>query len=91
MDTNVFEQYRKNLKNFQEQVVKMSIASFPGGSKQSDAFSPMKAALNLQESWMNAAFKAQETGISMALGAQQQMSRSYFKMLRKSFFIKDKE
>ncbi len=88
MDTNLFEEYSKQVKDWQQQVFNTWTASFPGGSNQNNFSDTWEAALNLQQDWVNAALKAQEVGINIALVTQQELWHSYFDLFRNSRYTK---
>ena len=88
MDTNLLDEYSKQMKDWQQEVFKTWTASFPGGSNEKNFSSTWETAINLQQDWVNAALKAQEIGINIALGAQQELWRSYFDLLRNSSYLK---
>lgn len=90
MDSNLFDEYWKQMKDLQQQVVKAAIGSFPGGIDQNNPFGTWDTALNLQKDLVDAAIKTQETGINMALSAQQNMCSNYFQLLRSSFRLESK-
>ncbi len=88
MATHLFDEYLKQMKDLQKKVFSATIENLPGGGNQNDLSAPLKKALSFQKGLLNVTLKAQETGINMALSAQQEMWRSYFKLLRNNPHMK---
>ncbi len=89
MATHVFDEYLKQMKDLQKKVFGAMVENLPGGANQSDPSAPLKKALSFQKGLINATLKLQETGVNMALNAQQDMYRSYFKLLRNNPYMKE--
>lgn len=88
MDTNLFNEYSKQVGEWQQKLFNTWVESFPSGSDRDNLSETFKTTLNLQQDWVNAALKAQEVGIDIALGAQKELWRSYFELLRNSPYTK---
>lgn len=91
MATSSFDEYSKQVKDWQKKVLKTTASSFSKVKNKDNSSAPWNKVADFQKSWLNAAIKAQETGVNTALSAQQDLWRNYFKVLRSNPYIKNKE
>ena len=84
MDTNLFNEYSKQVGEWQQKFFNTWMESFLGESERDNLSETWKTTLNRQQDWVNVALKVQELGIDIALGTQRELWRSYFELFRNS-------
>ena len=82
MDTKVFDEYQKQLLDWQKQFLDTCLDSLPNDKKDLDFSENLDKALVVQEQMVNSCLDAQAKTVEMMLDAQKKLWTDYFALLR---------
>jgi hypothetical protein len=83
MDTKLFEDYQKQLSEWQKKFFDTWIENLPNGKTSLNFSENFDKALSFQEELVNSYLESQEKSMQMMLQAQKQFWADYFETLRK--------
>lgn len=83
MDTKFFEDYQKQLLEWQRTFFNNWLENFPKGTLEVNVSDSFASTLKLQEETIKAFLETQEKTTQMMLEAQKQFWQNYFKLLAK--------
>jgi hypothetical protein len=82
MDTKFFDEYQKQLREWQKKLVDTWIESLPNGKKELNFSENFEKALKLQEEAVKTYLEVQEKTTQTIIESQKQFWTDYFEMMR---------
>ncbi|MBR8827086.1 MAG: thylakoid-associated protein [Gomphosphaeria aponina SAG 52.96 = DSM 107014] len=91
MDANFFEEYQKQLNQWQQKFFDSWFENIPSIDNQFNLSDSLDKTLSFQQSVVQTALKNQKIAIDLTMEAQEKLWDNYFELLRKTASMKTEE